>query len=171
MRRHHPCQILWSDALLSEVISLVVYFSPKIVIPLLLLLPLGHGGPLDPAGVMFALGAGESLYDIAINAEGSMLEVMGGRAVLSGFHAMFSVGATQLAMPGTAPALAPGVACAAVLDKFCKKSKPGTNLPKPKADESLMVSPEKGLSKAYPKTLSNSLTHSKRMVCRERDPV
>mmetsp|Transcript_395 Transcript_395/g.951 ORF Transcript_395/g.951 Transcript_395/m.951 type:complete len:206 (-) Transcript_395:776-1393(-) len=40
MRRHHPCQILWSDALLSEVISLVVYFSPKIVIPLLLLLPL-----------------------------------------------------------------------------------------------------------------------------------
>lgn len=43
--------------------------------------------------VMFALGAGESLYDIAINAEGSMLEVMGGRAVLSGFHAMFSVGA------------------------------------------------------------------------------
>lgn len=43
--------------------------------------------------VMFAIGAGESLYDIAINAEGSMLEVLGGRAVLSGFHAMFSVGA------------------------------------------------------------------------------
>jgi len=43
--------------------------------------------------VMFTLGAGESLYDIAINAEGSMLEILGGRAVLSGFHAMFSVGA------------------------------------------------------------------------------
>jgi MFS family permease len=43
--------------------------------------------------VMCALGAGESLYDIAINAEGSVLEILGGRAVLSGFHAMFSVGA------------------------------------------------------------------------------
>lgn len=42
---------------------------------------------------MLLLGAGESLYDIAINAEGSMLEQMGGRAVMSGFHAMFSVGA------------------------------------------------------------------------------
>jgi hypothetical protein len=29
----------------------------------------------------------------------------------------------------------------AVCERFCKKSKPGTNLPKPKADVSLMVSP------------------------------
>lgn len=43
--------------------------------------------------VMFAYGAGQSLYDIAINAEGSMLELLGGKAVMSGFHAMFSVGA------------------------------------------------------------------------------
>lgn len=43
--------------------------------------------------VMFVYGSGQSLYDIAINAEGSMLEILGTRAVLSGFHAMFSVGA------------------------------------------------------------------------------
>lgn len=43
--------------------------------------------------VMLLYGAGQSLYDIAINAEGSMLEQLGDRAVMSGFHAMFSVGA------------------------------------------------------------------------------
>jgi fucose permease len=43
--------------------------------------------------VMFVYGAGQSLYDIAINAEGSILELLGGKAVMSGFHAMFSVGA------------------------------------------------------------------------------
>jgi predicted MFS family arabinose efflux permease len=43
--------------------------------------------------LMFCYGAGQSLYDIAINAEGSMLELLGGKAVMSGFHAMFSVGA------------------------------------------------------------------------------
>ncbi len=43
--------------------------------------------------VMFCYGSGQSLYDIAINAEGSVLEILGSKAVLSGFHAMFSVGA------------------------------------------------------------------------------
>lgn len=43
--------------------------------------------------VMFCFGAGQSLYDIAINAEGSMLELLSGTAVMSNFHAMFSVGA------------------------------------------------------------------------------
>ncbi|MBY0488726.1 MAG: MFS transporter [Gemmatimonadaceae bacterium] len=43
--------------------------------------------------VMMLLGAGENLFDIAINAEGTMLEQLGGRAIMSGFHAMFSVGA------------------------------------------------------------------------------
>lgn len=42
---------------------------------------------------MLMLGAGESLYDVAINAEGTMLEQLSGRAVMSGFHGMFSVGA------------------------------------------------------------------------------
>jgi len=56
---------------------------------LLLLLP----SPWLVFPVMLLYGAGQSLYDIAINAEGSMLELLGGRAVMSGFHAMFSVGA------------------------------------------------------------------------------
>lgn len=43
--------------------------------------------------VTLLLGAGESLYDVAINAEGTVLEQLGGRAVMSGFHGMFSLGA------------------------------------------------------------------------------
>jgi MFS family permease len=43
--------------------------------------------------LMVLLGAGESVYDVAINAEGTMLETLGGRAVMSGFHGMFSLGA------------------------------------------------------------------------------
>lgn len=39
------------------------------------------------------MGAGESLYDVAINTEGTMLETLSGRAVMSGFHGMFSLGA------------------------------------------------------------------------------
>jgi MFS family permease len=58
---------------------------------LLLLLRLPVWWLVFPA--MTLLGAGESLYDIAINAEGTMLELLGGQAVMSGFHAMFSVGA------------------------------------------------------------------------------
>jgi MFS family permease len=43
--------------------------------------------------LMFLFGASESVYDVAINAEGSTLEQMTGRAVMSGFHGMFSLGA------------------------------------------------------------------------------
>ncbi len=42
---------------------------------------------------MLLLGAGESLYDVAVNAEGTALELVSGRAVMSGFHGMFSLGA------------------------------------------------------------------------------
>lgn len=45
------------------------------------------------APVMFVMGAGESLLDIAMNAEGAVLEQLAGRPLMSGFHAMFSVGA------------------------------------------------------------------------------
>ncbi len=38
------------------------------------------------------LGAGMSLFDVAINSEGSELEHLGGRAVMSNLHAMFSSG-------------------------------------------------------------------------------
>ena len=43
--------------------------------------------------VMLLLGASESVFDVAINAEGTTLETLSGRAVMSGFHGMFSLGA------------------------------------------------------------------------------
>ena len=52
---------------------------------------------------MLVLGSGESLYDVAINAEGTTLELLSGRAVMSGFHGMFSLGA--LAGSGSAAAM------------------------------------------------------------------
>ncbi len=41
---------------------------------------------------MLLFGAMASLFDVAINAEGSEIEAMGGRAIMSNLHAMFSVG-------------------------------------------------------------------------------
>jgi MFS family permease len=43
--------------------------------------------------VMMLLGASESVFDVAINAEGTTLETLSRRAVMSGFHGMFSLGA------------------------------------------------------------------------------
>ena len=50
----------------------------------------------------------------------------------------FRVGATQLAMLGM-PWGDPLAAGLAAWPKFCKKSNPGTNFPKPNAEVSLMV--------------------------------
>jgi predicted MFS family arabinose efflux permease len=41
---------------------------------------------------MLVFGAAMSLFDVAINAEGTALEVMSGRAVMGGLHGMFSLG-------------------------------------------------------------------------------
>lgn len=41
---------------------------------------------------MLAFGASMSLYDVAINTEGSALEVLGKRAIMGNLHGMFSVG-------------------------------------------------------------------------------
>ena len=43
--------------------------------------------------VLLLFGASESVFDVAINAEGSALEMMTGRGIMSGFHGMFSLGA------------------------------------------------------------------------------
>lgn len=43
--------------------------------------------------LMVLFGASESVFDVAINAEGTTLETLSGRAVMSGFHGMFSLGA------------------------------------------------------------------------------
>lgn len=41
---------------------------------------------------MLVFGAAMSLFDVAINAEGTALEAMSGRAVMGGLHGMFSLG-------------------------------------------------------------------------------
>ncbi|MCC7052770.1 MAG: MFS transporter [Gemmatimonadaceae bacterium] len=43
--------------------------------------------------VMLCFGASESIFDVSINAEGTTLETLSGRSVMSGFHGMFSLGA------------------------------------------------------------------------------
>ena len=43
--------------------------------------------------VMLLFGASESVFDVAINAEGTALETLSNRGVMSGFHGMFSLGA------------------------------------------------------------------------------
>jgi len=63
-----------------------------------LAMSLSLGGVLECPGVtallcaMVVFGAASSLFDVAINTEGSVLESVGGRAVMSNLHGMFSVG-------------------------------------------------------------------------------
>jgi fucose permease len=58
---------------------------------LALLLTVPSGAALAAALVL--LGAGEGLFDVAVNAEGTVLEEARGVPVMSGLHAMFSAGA------------------------------------------------------------------------------
>ena len=80
------------------------------------------------------LGMAMSVHDVAINAEGTALERLGGQPLMGQLHAMFSVGAMagalgagamlrlawppalQLALVGGVLALVIGVACAGMLD-------------------------------------------------------
>lgn len=63
-----------------------------------LLLCAGLAAVLGPSAyaaliaLMLAIGAGCALFDVAINAEGSLLEADSGKKVMSGFHGMFSLG-------------------------------------------------------------------------------
>ncbi|WP_418317664.1 MFS transporter [Piscinibacter sakaiensis] len=57
-----------------------------------LMLVLAWAGIVPLLLTMLLLGAGMSLFDVAINAEGTALESLGGRSVMSNLHAMFSVG-------------------------------------------------------------------------------
>lgn len=64
-----------------------------------------------PALLLLALlfGVASAVFDVAINAEGTLLETLGGRKVLSGFHGMFSLGGMSGAAL-TAALLAAGMA-------------------------------------------------------------
>jgi fucose permease len=71
---------------------------------------LNHGGAATLVVSMLAFGAAMSLFDVAVNTEGSELESAGGRAVMSNLHGMFSVGgmvgaalASALLHAGVAP--------------------------------------------------------------------
>jgi len=72
-------------------------------------------------GAMLVFGAASSLFDVAINTEGSALESLGGRAVMSNLHGMFSVGgmtgaalASHLLAIGVAPRLQLFAVCGVV---------------------------------------------------------
>jgi predicted MFS family arabinose efflux permease len=71
--------------------------------------------------LMMLFGAAMSVFDVAINTEGSELETLSGRAIMSNLHGMFSVGgmvgagvASVLLRAGIAPALQLALVCAAV---------------------------------------------------------
>lgn len=75
-----------------------------------------------PALLALALvfGMASAVFDVAINAEGTLLETLGGRKVLSGFHGMFSLGgmagaglAAGLLHAGISPAWQIPLTCAA----------------------------------------------------------
>ena len=57
-----------------------------------LCLVLEYPGMLALVAAMLLFGASMSLFDVAINTEGSELESLGGRPVMSNLHGMFSVG-------------------------------------------------------------------------------
>jgi fucose permease len=89
----------------------------------LLLTPSVYGGLV---GILLLFGATASLFDVAINAEATEIEHLAGRPLMSGFHAMFSLGGMVGAgvgsllpllgwTPGTHLATACGVAVLLIL--------------------------------------------------------
>jgi len=71
--------------------------------------------------LMMLFGASMSVFDVAINTEGSELETLSGRAIMSNLHGMFSVGgmvgagvASVMLRAGIAPALQLAIVCSAV---------------------------------------------------------
>lgn len=75
--------------------------------------------------LMLLLGAGSALFDVSINADGNHLETRSGRKVMSGLHAMFSLGGMagallsaglyRLALPAPTQLAAVGLALAPVV--------------------------------------------------------
>ncbi len=59
---------------------------------------LGH--PLLLAPLLLVMGVSTALLDVAVNSEASRLEELGGRKVMSGFHALFSLGGMFGALAG-----------------------------------------------------------------------
>lgn len=79
--------------------ALVARFGARrcvLVAGLVMLLAIAAVLQAQQLGLLFALmlllGAGSALFDVAINAEGNALEMTSPRKVMSGLHAMFSLG-------------------------------------------------------------------------------
>lgn len=90
----------------------------SLLLCLVLATVLAHPGLHTLLPAMVVLGASMSIFDVAINSEGTTLESLGGRAVMSQLHAMFSVGG----MAGAALVsllLARGVAAPVQLAVLC----------------------------------------------------
>mgnify|MGYP000700458300 CR=1 FL=1 len=60
----------------------------SLALSLMLQMP-GRAGLVLP---VFSFGVGTSLLDVALNSEAAELELLGGRAIMSNLHGMFSVG-------------------------------------------------------------------------------
>lgn len=54
--------------------------------------PPGRAGLAGPVGLMLLLGASMGIFDVAINAEGTALELLARRKLMARLHALFSVG-------------------------------------------------------------------------------
>jgi fucose permease len=91
--------------------------------------------------LMLVFGAGQSLFDVAINTEGTALESLAGRAVMGSLHGMFSVGGMAGAAAAGAllgagvPALAQLAGGAALLLALLLAAAPGMLAVHPPAGE------------------------------------
>jgi len=85
---------------------------------LMLALVLEHSSLAALLPAMLVLGAAMSVFDVAINTEGSVLESLSGRAVMSNLHGMFSVGGMTGAAV-VAALLSAGVAASGQLMGVC----------------------------------------------------
>ncbi|HKZ92298.1 MAG TPA: hypothetical protein VJZ50_09170, partial [Candidatus Limnocylindrales bacterium] len=94
--------------LLVRVSSRRMLTGAALVFPLLTVLPLLAPDLLVLAGVMVAFGAFNTAMDVSMNAHGVALETSGGRSILSGLHAGWSLGGVIGAV-GVAVAIALGI--------------------------------------------------------------
>jgi hypothetical protein len=94
--------------LLVRVSSRRVLTASSLAFPLLTVLPLLAPDPLALAGIMLLFGALNTAMDVSMNAHGVALETSGGRSILSGLHAGWSLGGVIGAV-GVAAAVAMGI--------------------------------------------------------------
>jgi MFS family permease len=78
--------------LLARVSSRRVLMVSSAIFPLLTVLPLLAPTPLALVPIIFVFGAFNTAMDVSMNAHGVALEVNGGKSIMSGLHAGWSIG-------------------------------------------------------------------------------